>query len=261
MRSRRDLVARSWTYPRRRSAYKALDDEVVEGVLRLARENPRWGYLCIVGECRKLGVAVSATSVRNVPRRHRLRPAPRTSGPSWSAFLRAQAAGTLACDFFHVDTVMLRRTYVLFFINLDRRKVFLAGVTGHPVGPWVTQQARNLVATLEDQGRAVRFLVRDRDDKFVWSFDEVLRSTGARTIKTLRPGASGERVRRKICPHSTNRVPGLAAHPQRTPPRPRPPRVRPALQLRAPAPRDRPPGTGPPFERAPLQRRGRHKAS
>jgi transposase InsO family protein len=137
-----------------------------------------------VGECRKLGAAVSATSVRNVLRRHRLRPAPRGSGPSWSDFLRAQAAGTLACDFFHVDTLMLRRAYVLFFIDLDRRKVFLAGVTSHPAGPWVTQQARNLVATLEDQGRAVRFLVRDRDDKFVGPFDEVLRSTGARVIKT-----------------------------------------------------------------------------
>jgi transposase InsO family protein len=98
--------------------------------------------------------------------------------------LRAQAAGTLSCDFFHVDTVMLRRIYVLFFIDLDRRIVFLAGVTAHPVGPWVTQQARNLVTTLEDQGRALRFLVRDRDAKFVGPFDEVLRSTGARIIKT-----------------------------------------------------------------------------
>src|ERR1019366_1882376 len=184
MRWHRDLVARSWTYPRRRSAYNAVDDEVVELVLHLARENPRWGYLRIVGECRKLGVAVSATSVRNLLRRHRLCPAPRTSGPSWSDFLRAQAAGTLACDFFHVDTVMLRRVYVLFFIETERRKVFLAGVTAHPVGPWVTQQARNLVSILEDQGRAVRFLVRDRDGKFVGPFDEVLRSTGARIIKT-----------------------------------------------------------------------------
>jgi transposase InsO family protein len=97
--------------------------------------------------------------------------------------LRPQAAGTLSCDFFHVDTVMLRRAYVLFFINLDRRKVFLADVTTHPIGPWVTQQARNLVATLEDQGRALRFLVCDRDAKFVGPFDEVVRSTGARIIK------------------------------------------------------------------------------
>jgi putative transposase len=135
LRWHRELVARSWTYPRQgRLAPNALGDDVVELVLRLARENPRWGYLRIVGECRKLAVAVSAPSVRNVLRRHRLRPAPRTSGPSWSEFLRAQAASTLACDFFHVDSVTLRRLYVLFFIDLDRRKVFLAGVTAHPVG-------------------------------------------------------------------------------------------------------------------------------
>ena len=155
LRWHRELIARSWTYPRRgQVVVNAIDDEVAALVLRLARENARWGYLRIVGECRKLGVAISATSVRNVLRRHRLRPAPRASGPSWSEFLRAQAASTLACDFFHVDTVMLRRLYVLFFIDLERRTVFLAGVAAHPVGTWVTQQARNLAATLEDQVRA-----------------------------------------------------------------------------------------------------------
>src|SRR5208282_4354474 len=108
LRWHRDLVARSWTFARRDAkARNALDEEVVALVLRLARENRRWGYLRIVGECRKLGVTVSATTVRNLLRRHRLGPAPR-SGPSWSEFLRAQAAGTLSCDFFHVDTVMLR---------------------------------------------------------------------------------------------------------------------------------------------------------
>ena len=106
------------------------------------------------------------------------------SDPDRSEFLRAQAAGTLACDFFHVDTVTLRRLYVLFFIDLERRKVFLAGVTANPVGAWVTQQARNLAITLEDQGRAVRFLVRDRDAKFVGPFDEVLKSAGARVVLT-----------------------------------------------------------------------------
>jgi hypothetical protein len=131
---------------------------------RPGRTNAR--YLRIVGECRKLGVTVSATTVRNALRRHRLSAAPRTSGPSWSEFLRAQAAGTLARDFSHVDTVMLRRVYVMFFIDLERRVVFLAGVTAHPAGPWVTQQARNLVATMEDKGRDLRFLVRDRDCLF-----------------------------------------------------------------------------------------------
>ena len=115
LRWHRGLVARSWTYPRSgRSAPNALEDDVVALVLRLARENPRWGYLRIVGECRKLGVTVSATTIRNVLRRHRIGPAPRTLGPSWSEFLRAQAAGALGCDFFHVGTVTLRRVYVLF---------------------------------------------------------------------------------------------------------------------------------------------------
>jgi transposase InsO family protein len=90
----------------------------------------------------------------------------------------------LSCDFFHVDTVMLRRLYVLFFIDLERRKVFLAGVTEHPIGAWVTQQARNLAMTLEDEGRVVKFLIRDRDTKFVAPFDEVMTSIGARVIKT-----------------------------------------------------------------------------
>jgi putative transposase len=145
LRWHRELVARSWTYPRHgRLAPNALDDDVVALVLRLAQENPRWGYLRIVGECRKLGVAISATSVRNLLRRHRLRPAPRTSGLSWSEFLRAQAAGVLACDFFHVGTITPRRPFVLFFIDLERWKVFLVGVTADPVGAWVTQQARNL---------------------------------------------------------------------------------------------------------------------
>jgi transposase InsO family protein len=185
LRWHRALVARLWTYPSGgRSAPNALEDEVIDVVLRLARENPRWGYLRIVGECRKLGVTVSATAVRKLLRRHHLGPAPRTTGPSWSQFLKAQAAGTIACDFFHVDTLTLRRLYVLFFIDLDRRMVYLAGVTADPVGPWVTQQARNLVAHLEDRGRPFRFLVRDRDAKFVGPFDEVITSVGARTIKT-----------------------------------------------------------------------------
>jgi len=211
----RELVARSWTYPRHgRLAPNALDDEVVALLLRLAQENPRWGYLRIVGECRKLGVAISATSVRNVLRRHRLRPAPRTSGPSWSDFLRAQAAGTLACDFFHVDSITLRRFYVLFFIDLERRKVFLAGVTAHPVSGWVTQQARNLVATLEDQGPS-RPVLGPRPGR------QVRRSLRRSDEVDLRPGhpdtravASGERVRRKVRSNGQDRVPRLGAHPR-----------------------------------------------
>jgi putative transposase len=114
-------------------------------VLRMARDNERWGYLRIVGECRKLGVTVSATSVRTILRRHRLGPAPRRGGPTWTQFLRAQAGGMLACDFLTVETVGLTRLYVFFVIELERRRVHLAGVTAHPTGAWVTQAARNLL--------------------------------------------------------------------------------------------------------------------
>ena len=117
----RRLVRRRWTYPSRKPGRPPLPAETVELVVRLARENPRWGYLRIVGELRKLGVTVSATSVRNVLSRHGVGPAPRRDGPSWTEFLRAQAAGILATDFFTVDTVWLERLYVLFVIEVESR--------------------------------------------------------------------------------------------------------------------------------------------
>ncbi len=119
-----------------------------------------------------------------VLRRHRLPPAPRRSGPTWSEFLRAQAKGILATDFFTVDTVTLRRFYVLFIIEIDRRRVHLLGVTACPNGPWITQVAHNFVSDLEDSGRRFRFLIRDRDAKFTASFDTVLASIGIETIRT-----------------------------------------------------------------------------
>ena len=145
----------------------------MELVLRLARENPRWGYLRIGGECAKLGMRVSATSVRNVLDRNGLGPAPRRSGPSWTQFLRSQAAGVLACDFFTVETVGLPRMYVLFFIELERRVVWLGGATAHPTGEWVAQQARNLTTVLAERACRASLLVRDRDARFVGSFDTV----------------------------------------------------------------------------------------
>jgi hypothetical protein len=176
----RELVRRRWTYPTGR---RALEPAIVELVVRLARENPRWGYLRIVGECRKLGVAVSATSVRTILRRHRLGPAPRRIGPTWTQFLRAQAAGILACDFLTVETVGLRRLYVLFFIEVDRRRVHLAGITAHPTGAWVTQQARNLLMALGDNAGRWQFLIRDRDAKFTAAFDAVLAAEDIRVVK------------------------------------------------------------------------------
>jgi transposase InsO family protein len=155
----------------------------MELICRLARENPRWGYLRIVGELKKLGVTVSKTSVATVLRRHGPPPAPRREGPTWSEFLSAQAKGIVATDFFHADTVLLRRYYVLFVIELERRVVHVLGVTTNPNGPWVTQVARNFAADLDEAGRRFRFLIRDRDTKFTASFDAVFASIGVETIR------------------------------------------------------------------------------
>jgi putative transposase len=153
-------------------------------IVRLAGENPRWGYQRIKGELHQLGVQVSASAIRATLRRHGLDPAPRPTSTSWRAFLRRQAAGIVACDFFTVDTIWLRRLYVLFFIELDTRRVHLAGVTAHPDGTWVAQQARNLTLMLGERGRQLQFLLRDRDAKFSRAFDDVFRSEGAAVLVT-----------------------------------------------------------------------------
>jgi putative transposase len=185
LRWHRELVRRRWTYPRTgRRDRRCLPEDVVALVVRLARENPRWGYLRIVGECRKLGVTVSATAVRSILRIHRLGPAPRGDGPSWAAFLRAQAAGTLACDFLTVETIGLTRLYVLFVIELDHRRVHLAGITAHPTGAWVAQQARNLLMDLDVRASGFRFLIRDRDAKFSAAFDAAWAAAGVEVIRT-----------------------------------------------------------------------------
>jgi hypothetical protein len=107
-------------------------------ILRLARENPRWGYQRIRGELLTLGPTVAAATIQTLLRRHRVPPAPRRAGLAWPAFLRAHAAGLLACDFFTVETVRLQTLYVLFFLEGHTRRVFVAGCTAHPTSAWVT---------------------------------------------------------------------------------------------------------------------------
>jgi putative transposase len=183
LRWHRELIRRRWTYSTRGPRRRGLDPDVVDLVLRLARENPRWGYLRIVGECRKLDVRGSATSVRTILRLHRLGPAPRRGGPTWTQFLRTQAAGTLACDFLTVETVGLTRLYVLFVIELQHRRVHLAGITAHPTGAWVTQAARNLLMDLDEYAGRFRLLIRDRDAKFTTAFDAVFAAAGINAVK------------------------------------------------------------------------------
>lgn len=196
------LVRRRWTLPHRRPGRPALAAETVELICRFARENPRWGYLRIVGELQKLGIRVSKSSVANVLHRHGLPPAPRRNGPTWGEFLRAQAKGILATDFFTVDTVLFRRYYVLFVIEVERRVVHVLCVTANPNGPWVTQVARNFTNDLEETGRRFRFLVRDRDTKFTASFDAVFAASGIEALKTPirspRANAFAERFVRTI---------------------------------------------------------------
>jgi putative transposase len=170
--------SRAWTYPHRRAGRPPLDQELQQLIVRLASENRRWGYQRIKGELLRLGMPVSATAIRTTLRRHGVDPTPRPTATTWRAFLRQQA-GIVACDFLTVDTVWLRRLYVLFFIELATRRVHLAGVAANPTGTWVTQQARNLLLVLDERGRRVRFLIRDRDVKFCRGFDDVFRAEGA----------------------------------------------------------------------------------
>jgi hypothetical protein len=183
LRWHRELIARRWTYPHTGRDRRGVDEQVVALVVRLARENPRWGYLRIVGECRNLAVRVSATSVRRILRRYRIGPAPRRGGPSWTQFLRTQARGLLATDFFTVETVGPTRLYVLFVIEVQQRAVHLLGITAHPTGAWVAQQARNLLMDLDDQAHRLRYLIRDRDAKFTAAFDAVFTAAGIDVVK------------------------------------------------------------------------------
>jgi putative transposase len=180
----RDALARRWTYPRRGPGRPPLDRTVRDLIVRLAKENPTWGYRRVEGELVRLGVQVAASTVWQVLRRAGVSPSPRRAWESWRGFLRAQAAGIVSCDFVTVDTVFFRRLYVLVFIELGTRIVHVAAITARPTGQWVTQQARNMIDVLTERASPMRFLIHDRDTKFTTGFDEVFRSEGMRIIRT-----------------------------------------------------------------------------
>jgi hypothetical protein len=152
--------------------------------VRLAKENPLWGYRRIHGELIKLGVTIAESTVYEILRSAGIDPAPRRRGPSWRQFLHAQAAGIVAVDFLHIDTVLLRRLYVLVFIEHGTRRMHLGGVTANPTGVWTVQQARNLALVLGERFESFRFLIRDCGSNFTQSFDAVFQGTGTRILRT-----------------------------------------------------------------------------
>jgi putative transposase len=150
-------------------------------VLRLARENPSWGYRRIHGELLVLGIKVAASTVWEILRQAGIDPAPERTSTTWADFLRSQADALLACDFFETVTLTGARLYVLAVIEHATRRARVLGATAHPTASWVVQAARNLVMDLEDAGALARFLIRDRDGKFPGLFDAVLKDAGSRS--------------------------------------------------------------------------------
>ena len=182
----RALVHHRWAaFGRRRGPGRPkLPAKCQELVLKLAKENPLWGYERIRGELLKLGLRVSSTSIRNLLCRHRLPPAPRRAGLTWRRFLQAHGRAILACDYFMVDTVFLKRLYVLFFLELASRRILFTACSEHVGGAWAAQQARNLAWQLQEAPVKTRFLIHDRDANFPAGFDAVFRAEGLEVIRT-----------------------------------------------------------------------------
>ena len=195
--------------------------------VRLAKENPLWGHRRIHGELAKLGVMVAPSTVWEILRAAGIDPAPH--GPTWRQFLHAQAAGILAVDFLHVDTVLLKRLYVLVFIEHGTRRMHLGGVTANPTGEWTVQQARNLAMSFGERFEDIKFLLRDRGPDFTASFDAVFQAAGARILRAAvqapRMNATCERLE-----HLAPRDPRPRADPRRGTLAHRPDRVSGALR-------------------------------
>jgi transposase len=181
----RKLAAKKYdTSKRRKPGRPPTVQSIARLAVRLAKENPLWGHRRIQGELTKLGVTVAPSTIWEILHTAGVDPAPRRSGPTWRQFLHAQATGILAVDFLHVDTVLLKRIYVLVFIEHGTRRMHLGGVTASPTGEWTVQQARNLALSLDERLEGIKFLIRDRGPNFTASFDAVFQAAGTRILRT-----------------------------------------------------------------------------
>ena len=224
-----DLVRRRWAYPRRTPGRPRTAQAIRALVLEMARDNPAWGYRRIHGELTGLGYKVAPSTVWQILKDAGIDPAPRRAGQTWRAFLAGQAKTILAADFFHVDTVFLRRLYVLFFIEHGTRRVHLAGITAHPTGAWVTQQARNLLMNLEGQRRQPEVPDPGPGYEVHRRVRRGVHRDGRADHQDSCPGAARERYSRTLDRQCPPRVPGPDADHRRTAPAAGPRRVRRSL--------------------------------
>jgi hypothetical protein len=206
------LVRRHWAYPRRAPGRPRTALAIRALALEMARDNPGWGYLRIQGELAGLGYVVAPSTVWQILKDTGIDPAPRRSGDTWRAFLAGQAKTILAADFFHVDTVFLRRLYV-FFIKQGTRRVHLAGIAAHPAGDWVTQQARNLQMKPREPRLWLQVLDPGPGRQVHCGVRCGMHRRRARIIKTPRPGSPRERDCRTLDRQRPPRVPGPDTHP------------------------------------------------